>query len=215
VEHRTAGEPVSGAWLADRLAGPARGLGVGIDSAEAELLARYAELVLDWGARINVTGARTPEALADEHLADALALLPHLPAGSFRFIDVGSGAGLPGLVLGVVRPDVSGVLLEPIRKKHAFLAHAVRQLGLAGRIEARAERLEVHLAGGAEGTYDVAISRATWSAASWLLRGRPLVRPGGRVYGFEGSAPGELPAGATRHPYMLGKRQRALVVLEV
>jgi 16S rRNA (guanine527-N7)-methyltransferase len=206
---------VSSAWLADRLAGPALDLGVEIGTPELEGLARYAGLVLDWGARINLTGARTREALADDHLADALALLPHLPVGPFRFVDVGSGAGLPGLVLALVRPDTHGVLLEPIRKKHAFLAHAARALGLAGRIEARAERLEAHLAGGAGASYDVAISRATWPAASWLMRGRPLVRPGGRVYGFEGATPADLPAGARRHPYRLGKRQRALLVLEV
>jgi 16S rRNA (guanine527-N7)-methyltransferase len=215
VEHCAAREPVSSAWLAGRLAGPARELGVEIDGSELELLARYAGLVLDWGSRINLTGARTPEALADEHLADALALLPHLPGGAFRFVDVGSGAGLPGLVLAIVRRAASGVLLEPIRKKHAFLAHAARELGLVGRVEARAERLEAHLAGGAGASYDVAISRATWPAANWLVRGRPLVRPGGRVYGFEGSTPGELPAGAQRYPYTLGRRRRALIVLEV
>jgi 16S rRNA (guanine527-N7)-methyltransferase len=215
VEHRAAREPVSGAWLSGRLAGPARELGVGLGAPELERLARYAELVLDWGSRINLTGARTREALADEHLADALALLPHLPRRPFRFVDVGSGAGLPGLVLAIFRPDATGVLLEPTRKKHAFLAHALRELGLADRVAARAERLEAHLTGGAGASYDVAISRATWPAASWLVRGRPCVRPGGRVYGFEGPTPGELPAGARRHPYTLGGRKRALVVLEV
>jgi 16S rRNA (guanine527-N7)-methyltransferase len=211
VEHRAAGDPVTASWLAGRLASPARELGVELGAAELSRLARFAELLLDWGARVNLTGARTREALADEHLADALALLPQLPAGPFRFVDVGSGAGLPGLVLAILRPDASGVLLEPIRKRHAFLAHAVRALGLSGRVEARAERLEAHPAR----SYDVAVSRATWPAADWLERGRPLVRPGGGVYGFEGATPGELPAGARRHPYRLGEKRRALVVLEV
>jgi 16S rRNA (guanine527-N7)-methyltransferase len=212
VEHH--GASITAAWLGDRLAGPARELGVALGDAELELLARYAELLLDWGSRINLTGARTREALADDHLADALAMLPYLPGYPFRFVDVGSGAGLPGLVLAVLRADATGVLLEPTRKKHAFLSHAVRSLGLAGRVEARAERLEAHLAGGAAGTYDVAVSRATWPAADWIQRARPLVKPGGRVYGFEGATPGELPAGARRHPYRLGEKRRALVVLE-
>lgn len=215
MEHRAAEGPVPATWLRDRLAGPARELGVALGAAALELLARYADLLLDWSSRVNLTGARTREALADEHLADALVLLPHLPPGPFRFVDVGSGAGLPGLVVAILRPEATGVLLEPIRKKHAFLAHAVRELGLAGRIAARAERLEAHLAGGQTGAYDVAISRATWPAAEWLGRGRPLVRPGGWIFGFEGVAPGELPAGARRHPYRLGEKQRALVVLEV
>jgi 16S rRNA (guanine527-N7)-methyltransferase len=212
VEHRA---PGAGAWLAGRLADPARELGVALGILELEQLAGYAALVLDWGTRVNLTGARTREALADLHLADALAALPQLPGGAFRFADVGSGAGLPGIVLAILRPEASGVLLEPIRKKHAFLAHAVRELGLAGRIEARAERLEAHLAGGAAASCDVAISRAVWPAAAWLERARPLVRPGGRVLGFEGASPGELPAGARRHPYRIGRRQRSLVVLEI
>ena len=89
----------SAAWLEARLAAPARALGVSVPPGAFEPLARYAGLVLGWGERINLTGARTAEALADEHLADALALLPHLPRGAFRLVDVGSGAGLPGVVL--------------------------------------------------------------------------------------------------------------------
>ena len=151
-----------------------------------EPLARYASLVLEWGARINLTGAKTPEALADEHLADALALLPHLPAGPFSFVDVGSGAGLPGLVVALLRADASGRLLEPIGKKQAFLAHAIRELGLAGRISARAERLEDHLRAGGKGAYDVAVSRAVWPVADWLERGLPLVKAGGLWIGLDG-----------------------------
>jgi 16S rRNA (guanine527-N7)-methyltransferase len=206
---------VSSEWLAARLAEPARALGVALPVSALEPLATFAGLVLDWGARINLTGARDPERLADEHLADALALLPQLPAEPFRYVDVGSGAGLPGLVLALLRPDAAGVLLEPVRKKHAFLAHAIRTLALAGRVEARAERLDAHLLGGGRGAYDVAFSRAVWPAPEWLALGAPLVRPGGRVIGVEGSSGGALPAGAERHPYLLGGRARAVAVRRV
>ena len=215
MEHRASPRSVPSVWLAERLAKPLRELGVErVGAAEIALLARYAELLLDWGARVNLTGARTPEALADQHLADALALLPRLPPEPFRFVDVGSGAGLPGLVLALARPGARGVLLEPIRKKHAFLAHAVRELGLTGRVEARAQRLEDHQreAGTA---YDAAVSRATWPAAEWLGRGRSLVGTGGRVIGLEGARRGPLPPGAERHPYALGGRTRAVLVLRV
>jgi 16S rRNA (guanine527-N7)-methyltransferase len=198
--------------LGARLAAPARELGVELEPGALHGLARYASLVLAWGARINLTGARSAERLTDEHLADALALLGHLPPEPFRFVDVGSGAGLPGLVLALLQPRASGVLLEPVRKKHAFLAHAVRELGLAGRIEARAERDEAHAAAGG---YDAALSRATWRADLWLERGRRLARPGGRVLGFEGPTPGPLPAGASRHPYILHGRRRSILVREV
>jgi 16S rRNA (guanine527-N7)-methyltransferase len=215
VERRRPDNPGSSTWLAERLAGPAHALGVALDAEAIERLAHYAALVIDWGERVNLTGARTREALADEHLADALALLPQLPTASFRFIDVGSGAGLPGLVLALLRPDAEGTLLEPTQKKRAFLTHAVRALTLAPRVEARAERLEAHLEAGAAGRYDVAVSRATWPAARWLELGRPLVRPGGWLLGLEGAEGGELPAGATRHVYRIGDRRRAVVRLRV
>ncbi len=212
MEHPAGGSTVSAAWLEARLLPFARELGVALDPVGLEPLARYASLVLAWGERVNLTGARAPEAFADEHLADALALLPVLPAGPFRFVDVGSGAGLPGLALAILRPDAEGVLLEPRQKRRAFLLHAVRELGLGGRVAALPERLEAHRP---ESPYDVAVSRATWPASEWLGLGLPLVRrPGGRVIGLEGRTAGALPAGATRRPYRLRDRSRALLILD-
>ncbi len=201
----------SAAWLEACLATPARDLGVVIPESSYETLVQYASLVLEWGARINLTGARTPAAFADDHLADALAMLPHLPSGPFRFVDVGSGAGLPGIPIALLRTDVSGVLLEPIRKKHTFLAHAIRALALSDRLEARSERLEQHLVEGGRGAYDVAVSRAVWGANEWLALGEPLLKPAGVLLGVEGSTAGELPPGATRHPYRLQDRLRAVI----
>ena len=204
--------PVSTEWLEARLAEPARALGAHLSPAAFAPLAQYASLVLEWGARLNLTGAKTPEALADEHLADALALLRYLPAEPFSFVDVGSGAGLPGLVIALLRTDATGRLLEPVGKKHAFLAHAIRTLGLTGRISARAERLEDQLRAGGRGAYDVAISRAVWPAAEWLERGLPLVKPGGLWLGLTGAPAGEPPAGCERHPYRILGRDRALLI---
>jgi 16S rRNA (guanine527-N7)-methyltransferase len=202
-------------WLEARLAEPARALGLAIPPEAFAPLAAYTGLVLDWGARINLTGARSAEALADEHLADALPLLRHLPAGPFRLADVGSGAGLPGIVLSILRPDAEGTLLEPVAKKHAFLAHAIRSLGLTARLTARAERLEAHLEAGGRGAYDVAVSRAVWPAAEWAQRGPPLLAPGGVLLGLEGSEPGALPPGSERHPYELAGRRRSVLVRRV
>jgi 16S rRNA (guanine527-N7)-methyltransferase len=201
---------VTGGWLAERLAPFAEALGVPIPPGAAAPLARYLELVLAWRDRVNLTGARTREALVDEHVADAWALLPWLPRGPFRFVDVGAGAGLPGVILAVVRTDAEAVLLEPRQKRHAFLAHVVRELELRPRVEVRRERLEEQAL---DPRYDVAVSRATWPAAEWLELGLRLVRrPGGRVLGLEGGTPATLPPGAYRHPYRLGERRRAVLV---
>jgi 16S rRNA (guanine527-N7)-methyltransferase len=104
---------VSAEWLAARLAEPARALGAALPPSAIEPLAAYANLVLEWGARVNLTGARDAESVADDHLADALALLGQLPGGAFRFIDVGSGAGFPGIVVALLAvPQATHYVLD-------------------------------------------------------------------------------------------------------
>lgn len=188
-------------WLAERLAEPAARFDVALDGDAAAGLAHLATRLLAWSRRINLTGARDPATLADAHLADALALMPDLEDVRGRLLDVGSGGGLPGLVVAVLRPDLEVVLLEPIAKKHAFLRTAVRELGLE-RARPLRERLEAHRASGAFRAYDAAVSRATFPLAEWLARGLEVVRPGGRVLGLEGAHRGALPPGTVRRPYL-------------
>jgi 16S rRNA (guanine527-N7)-methyltransferase len=177
-------------------------------SVEVERLCdRYAELLLVWNRKINLTAARTKPEILDQHVADCRAVVGHIPECARRVLDVGSGAGLPGLIIAIARPEVSVVLLEPVQKNRAFLSTAARELGL-GRVEARAERLADH----AGRDYDVAVSRATWSVPEWLERAAPFVKTGGRILAMEGREQHALPAGATRHPYELGDKTRAIIV---
>jgi len=171
-------------------------------------LEAYAELLATWNRRINLTAARSPEDILRVHVADCRALVRHIPADTERLLDVGAGGGLPGIVLAIERPEMAVTLLEPTHKKRAFLAAAARELAL-GRVRALAERLEDH----GEHDYDVAVSRATWPVEEWLERGLRHVRPGGRVLAMEGRAHTDLPAGCERHPYELGDRARAILVL--
>jgi 16S rRNA (guanine527-N7)-methyltransferase len=171
-------------------------------------LDRFAEELLRWNQRINLTAARTPDD-ATRHIRDCAALVEQVPADARRLVDVGSGGGLPAAVIALLRPDITVTALEPVHKKLAFLQHIRRVL--APNLEPRAERLEDHVERG----YDVATSRATFALPEWLARGRALVRPGGLVLGMEGADPIDLPAGATRHPYDLDDRTRAIIVLPV
>jgi len=185
-----------------------------LTAATLHQLDQYVGTLLEWNQRINLTGARTAQELVEQHVADALFLLPHLPDDPFCFVDVGSGNGLPGLVLRILRPDAGGVLLEPVRKKHAFLAHAIRQLQLQG-LRALPERLERHLETGGAGRYDLAVSRATWPPEEWLELARPLIRPGGRVLAQEAGVNSGVPPGVGRHPYLIAGRRRAVLVLDL
>ena len=92
-------------------------------------LTRYAELLERWAARHNLVRFSSREELVERHLLDALAATPLLEGGG-KLLDVGSGAGLPGVPLLAVRPEWRGVLLEPRQKRWAFLRTVVRELDL-------------------------------------------------------------------------------------
>ncbi len=196
--------------LADLLAPPARQFGVELTAPLAAALSDYASLLLEWNQRINLSGARTPEALATEHLADAFALLPHLPQAG-RCVDVGSGAGLPGLILAMIRRDLRFQLLEPTQKRRAFLAAAVRKAQL-GNVAISSDRLDQHLLEHA-GQYDFAVARAVFALEVWLVEGIRLVKPGGTVAGLAGGSPGAAIAGAVIHSYDVGAGPRAILTV--
>jgi 16S rRNA (guanine527-N7)-methyltransferase len=191
----------------------ARSLGISLGDAMLGSLSRFASLLLAWNARINLTGAHDLETLAREHLADALALVSHLPAAG-SCVDVGSGAGLPGLVLAICRPDLRFQLLEPSQKRRAFLAAVVRDLGI-GNVTISAERLGAH-ARRVGAAYDFAVSRAVFELPTWLATGRGLVRPGGAIAGLAGREfPPGVPTTAETHPYDVGAGSRAIVLVRV
>ncbi len=173
-------------------------------AAQSASLVGYVERFDRWNQRINLSAARGPDVVA-EHVVDCLALLPHVPRDA-RVIDVGSGGGLPGIVLAAARPDLALTCVEPLHKKAAFLRQAARELAL--RVTVLTQRVDE-----VSGTFDVAVSRATFDLATWLGRGR-LLAPSGVVLGMEGLTQIDLPPGARRHPYDAGDRTRAIVVLD-
>lgn len=184
--------------------------GVTVSEGQLEALDRYAEALHHWNQRIRLTGAGSVEAILGEHVADALPLLPHLPSGAFRLLDVGSGAGLPGIVLALLRPDAKVTLIEPIGKKYAFLRAMIRDLPLPQTIalQTRIESLAP------EDDFDVAVSRATWPIADWLSRARPALRPDRRILGLTGADLSTLPRDAVAHPYELAGATRHVIVLD-
>jgi len=193
--------------LLDELAHDRAGLAPDI----RERLVIYLTLLDKWTSVTNlVASSTTPRDLVQLHLADCLALLPHL-GDADRLVDVGSGGGLPAIPLAIARPALSVTALEPIHKKHAFLATARRELQL-GNFTPLAERDEEHHRRADFRPYDAAVSRATFHPTDWLARGATLVRPGGLVLAMEGRDPIALPPGADRHAYHVAGRTRAILV---
>ena len=149
--------------------------------AERRLLERYLDELYAWNARLNLT-AVPREAAWDRHVGEALGLLEAAPiAEGCRVVDVGSGAGLPGIPLAVVRPDLELTLCESDRRRAGFLLHVAGLLGLRGvRVVAlRAEELGRRPEG--REAFDAAVSRATAAPAALCELCLPLVRPGGRL----------------------------------
>jgi len=92
-------------------------------------LVAYAGLLEKWQARINLVGPKTLPELWQRHMLDSAQLLPLLPEGACRLADLGSGAGFPGLVLAILRPDIDVHLLESDQRKCAFLSTVAREAG--------------------------------------------------------------------------------------
>jgi 16S rRNA (guanine527-N7)-methyltransferase len=97
---------------------------------QGDLLSNYIDHLLDANQRMNLTRIDTREGAEILHIADALTLLPYLPAGQLQLADVGSGGGVPGIPLAIVRPDVFVTLIESTKKKGAFLSETVEALAL-------------------------------------------------------------------------------------
>jgi 16S rRNA (guanine527-N7)-methyltransferase len=174
----------------------ARGFGLSLAPTAREGIARYLELLLQWGERINLTAARSVVTLIAEHLPDAFAIAARLEFGGGTretLIDAGSGGGLPAIPLALLRPVSEVTLVEATGKKVAFLRTAVRELGLGNRVAVEHRRIGP-LAEDA-GRFDVATSRAMLAPREWLALGRLLVRPGGVVFCLGARALGDAPEG--------------------
>jgi len=128
---------------------------------------------------MDLTAARGEDELADLMLADAFVLSSRIAPGA-RVVDVGSGAGAPGLPLALVRPDLRVTMVEPLAKRASFLRTVLGTLDRTDVALLR-ERGEP-VAARVPGTFDVAMSRATLPPPAWLALGTAMVAPGGSVW---------------------------------
>ena len=154
-----------------------------VTAAQRRTLADYVVLLAKWNRVYNLTAVRDPFAMIDRHVLDSLTALDFL-AGT-RLLDAGTGAGLPGLVLAAVRPDVRCTLLDSVRKKTRFCAHAAMTLGL-DNVEVVSERLAAHRP---QHRYSTVISRAALSVVDLVAGARPILDASGRIIAMKGLRP--------------------------
>jgi 16S rRNA (guanine527-N7)-methyltransferase len=164
-----------------------------------ELAERYAELLATEGVVRGLIGPREGARLWDRHLLNCAVLEELMPSGA-SVCDIGSGAGLPGLVLAIARPDLAVTLVEPLLRRTTFLEEVVADLGLTG--------IEVHR-GRADSlhgvrTFDVVTSRALAPLDRLLAWSMPLVAPGGAMVAMKGSSAADEVAAAEKVLRRLG-----------
>jgi 16S rRNA (guanine527-N7)-methyltransferase len=162
---------------------------------------QYAELLVTDGVVRGLIGPREAPRIWDRHLLNCAAVAELIQPGA-RVVDVGSGAGLPGLALAIARPDLSVVLLEPLARRTSFLVEVVEALGLAGSVSVVRSRAEEAVGRLPAGPADVATARAVAPLdrlAGWCL---PLVKVGGRLLAIKGAS---AAAEAAEHAAAVGR----------
>lgn len=172
---------------------------LGLDLADPlrQKLLELGEMVCAWAPRVNLTGHRSLEDVLRWLVLDALAMAPHLPAGD-TLLDLGSGAGFPGLPLAILEPDRQIVLVDSRRRRHHFQRAAIRQLGLSN-VEARLGRSEEI----SEPAFHVVVAQALAAPEQSLA----LMFPWLRVGGWVALAAGPDGPGAVTRPGSLGPGQ--------
>ncbi|MGQ0656932.1 MAG: 16S rRNA (guanine(527)-N(7))-methyltransferase RsmG [Chromatiales bacterium] len=171
--------------LDESLSAGATALGLALETDRLCLLLDYVDLLQKWNRVYNLTAIRAPREMVTHHLLDSLAVLPYVEGS--RLLDVGSGAGLPGLVLAVARDDLHCTLLDSRGKKTRFLTQAVIELKLAN-VEVVHSRVEEYRPGA---LFDCIISRAFSDLSAFVEVAAPMLGPRGRLLAMKGAKPGE------------------------
>ena len=187
------------------LAARAAEVGIPLTAEQIGQFSVYNEMLLDWNTRMNLTALTAPEDVAVKHIIDSLtAYDAALFDGARTLIDVGTGAGLPGIPLAVYAPHLTVTLLDALNKRVRFLTEVTAAMGLQNVrcIHARAEeaaRTAEHRA-----AYDIVVSRAVARLPVLLEYTLPFVRVGGTLLALKGRAYAEEQKEARRAAEVLG-----------
>lgn len=217
MEHDGSNPAVSDA-AADLLDVGLSGLGLEVAAEQKQKLLGLADLLLDWGARINLTGHRDRVRIVGQLILDAAALLSVLPEGLQSLADLGSGAGFPGLPLAILRPGLQVTLIESRERKVHFQRAAQREFGLSNAVSrrGRAEELEPTPHGAAVAQAMAKPTRALEWMLPWVEAGGLILLPGGPDPAEEFEHPAvqferlwryELPGGGPRRSLRIGRRR--------
>jgi len=163
----------------------AKEVGVSLNQQMIQMFLVYLKELKEWNQKVNLTSLKEDETIIVRHFIDSLSLVPYLPKKG-SLLDLGSGAGFPGIPVKIVRPSLKVTLLEATRKKVSFQRHLIRALGLSQIhvIQGRAERLKTSSA--LTPSFDIVTSRALSKLEKFLVLGEPFVKKGGYLVAMKG-----------------------------
>ncbi len=196
----------------ERLCEMAKAVGAPLTMGQLVKLDKYAELLVEWNEKMNLTAITAPDEMLVKHFVDSLTASPYLPQGAFSLIDVGTGAGFPGVPLGIWRPDCDLTLLDSLNKRLIFLEALCEAVGVkATRVHARAEE------GGQKAAlreqFDVATARAVAALPVLCEYCLPFVKVGGVFLALKGPDADNEVAASANALAKLGGRVREVVAL--
>jgi 16S rRNA (guanine527-N7)-methyltransferase len=169
----------------DLLMEGAKAFGIHLNERDVVAFDLYLRELLKWNQKINLTAIRSEKGVIVKHFLDSLSAYPHLSKPA-SLLDIGSGAGLPGIPLKMVDPFVEVTLIDSVRKKVDFQRHIIRTLGLKGieAIHGRVQSKELLQSMG--GRFDLVISRAFSDLQTLLILSFPFLKKGGIVLAMKG-----------------------------
>jgi len=163
----------------------ANAFGIHLDENAVEAFDLFLKELLKWNEKINLTAIRTEKGIVLKHFLDSVSVCPYIPNHSC-LLDIGSGAGFPGIPLKIVNLLMDITLIDSTRKKVDFQRHIIRMLGLRG-IEAIHGRVEgKEILQSLRGRFDIVISRAFSDLPSFLMLSFPFLKKGGIVFAMQG-----------------------------
>jgi len=168
----------------------AKGFGIHLDDKTIEAFDQFLRELLKWNQKINLTAIRSEKGIVLNHFLDSLSVHPYLPE-ICTLLDVGSGAGFPGIPLKIVQTSLEVISIDSTRKKIDFQRHIVRVLGLKGIEPIHGRTQDKEILWSMRGQFDIVISRAFSDLRTLLILSFPFLKTGGKVLAMKGNVSSE------------------------